>query len=180
MSNFAPPEFVAAGLADAGMPQSQAAWVQSANAVVAEVCASVPRCYVLDVARAALETGLAKWRDDRLAYIAKAPWSGDALAAVAKLTARTLRATFTAPKKCLVLDMDNTLWGGVIGEAGMEGIQLGPDYPGNVFLDFQKRVLSLRDRGVLLAAASKNNAADVEASLSAIIRAAQLAHAPAV
>lgn len=163
VSTFAPPEFVAAGLADGG---SQAAWVQSVNAAVVEVCAAVPRCYVLDVARAAMETGMAKWRDDRLAYLAKAPWSGDALASVAKLTARTLRATFTAPKKCLVLDMDHTLWGGVIGEAGMEGIALGPDYPGNVFVDFQKRVLSLRDRGILLAAASKNNAAEVEAVLA--------------
>ena len=163
VSNFAPPEFVAAGLADAGY---QAAWVHSVNAAVTEVCAAVPRCYVLDVARAAGETGLARWRDDRLAYIAKAPMSGDALAAVAKLTARTLRAFFTLPKKCLVVDMDNTLWGGVIGEAGMEGIALGPDYPGNVFVDFQKKLLSLRDRGILLAAASKNNSADVEAVLA--------------
>jgi FkbH-like protein len=136
------------------------------NTAVAEICAGVPRCSVLDVARAAAETGLSRWRDDRLAFLAKAPWSGDALTAVAKLTARSLRATFTTPKKCLVLDMDNTLWGGVIGEAGMEGIQLGPDYPGNVFVDFQRRVLSLRDRGVLLAAASKNNAADVETVLA--------------
>lgn len=163
VSNFAPPEFVAAGLADAG---SQTAWVQAVNAALAEVCAAVTRCYVLDVARAAMETGLSRWRDDRLAYLAKAPWSAEALTAVAKLTARTLRAAFTAPKKCLVLDMDNTLWGGVIGEAGMEGIHLGPDYPGNVFVDFQKSVLSLRDRGILLAAASKNNTADVEAVLA--------------
>lgn len=163
VSNFAPPEFVAAGLADAG---GQTAWVESVNAAVAEVCAAVPGCYVLDIARAAVETGMSRWRDDRLAYLAKAPWSGDALTAVAKRISRTLRATVTTPKKCLVLDMDNTLWGGVIGEAGLEGIQLGPDYPGNVFVDFQKRVLSLRDRGVLLAAASKNNAADVEAVLA--------------
>ena len=62
--------------------------------------------------------------------------------------------------------MDNTLWGGVVGEAGLEGIALGPDYPGNVFVEFQRRILSLRDRGILLAAASKNNPADVEAVLA--------------
>lgn len=166
VSNFAPPEFVAAGLADAAQEHSQAAWVQSVNSAVAEVCAAVPRCYVLDIARAAVETGLTRWRDDRLAYVAKAPLGGDALAAVARLTARTLRAVSTTPKKCLVLDMDNTLWGGVIGEAGMEGIALGPDYPGNVFVDFQRRILSLRDRGILLAVASKNNSAEVEAVLA--------------
>ena len=163
VSNFTPPEFTAAGIADAG---AQAAWIAAVNTSLAGACAAVPQCFVLDVARAAVETGLSRWRDDRLAYLAKAPWSGDALLAVARAAARTLRAVLTPPKKCLVLDMDNTLWGGVIGEAGMEGIQLGPDYPGNVFVDFHKRVLSLRDRGVLLAAASKNNAPDVEAVLA--------------
>lgn len=81
---------------------------------------------------------------------------------VAKASARRLHAWFSTPSKCLVLDMDNTLWGGVLGEAGIDGIALGPDYPGNVFVDFQKRILALRDTGILLAAASKNNAADVE------------------
>lgn len=166
VSNFAPPLFVAAGLAEGLLAQSQTAWIQNANAALAEVCTRVPRAYVLDVARAAVETGMQRWQDDRLASVAKAPWSGEALAAVAKLTARSLRAAAVPPAKCLVLDMDNTLWGGVIGEAGMEGIALGPDYPGNVFVEWQRRILSLRDRGVLLAAASKNNAADVEAVLA--------------
>jgi FkbH-like protein len=81
---------------------------------------------------------------------------------VAKASARRLHAWFSTPSKCLVLDMDSILWGGVLGEAGIEGIALGTDYPGNVFVDFQKRILALRDTGILLAAASKNNAADVQ------------------
>lgn len=65
-------------------------------------------------------------------------------------------------KKCLVLDCDNTLWGGVIGEDGIEGIQLdGHDYPGRVYYDFQKNVLQLAERGVLIALCSKNNEQDV-------------------
>lgn len=163
VSNFTPPEVAAAGLADASLIHSQAGWVHSVNLAMAEVCTAVPRTSVLDVARIAVETGMHRWRDDRLAFMAKAPLSGEALAALARLSARSLRAAAVPPKKCLVLDMDNTLWGGVVGEAGIEGIALGPDYPGNVFMEFQRRILSLRDRGVLLAAASKNNPADVEA-----------------
>ncbi|MGM9868302.1 MAG: HAD-IIIC family phosphatase [Sodaliphilus sp.] len=65
-------------------------------------------------------------------------------------------------KKCLVLDLDNTLWGGVLGEAGIEGIKIGGDYPGNAFLCWQQALLELKRHGVILAVCSKNNAADVE------------------
>ena len=63
-------------------------------------------------------------------------------------------------KKCLVLDLDNTLWGGVVGEEGKDGIKLGPDKEGRVFLDFQKSILELFERGVILAINSKNNYED--------------------
>ena len=63
-------------------------------------------------------------------------------------------------RKCLVIDMDNTLWGGIVGEDGFEGIQLGPKPPGNAFLDFQKYILSLFERGIILAINSKNNYED--------------------
>lgn len=64
-------------------------------------------------------------------------------------------------KKCLILDLDNTLWGGVLGEDGINGIKTGGDYPGNAFLDFQKSILQLHNAGVILAVCSKNNEADV-------------------
>ena len=166
VSNFVPSLWCAAGLADGALGTSQAGFVQRLNEDLATVCAGSPDVQVLDAARLACETGLDRWRDERLEYLAKAPWSSDACVAVAKAVARRVRPWFVAPKKCLVLDMDNTLWGGVLGEVGSDGIALGPDYPGNVFLDFQRRVLALRDGGILLAAASKNNAADVEEVLN--------------
>jgi len=64
-------------------------------------------------------------------------------------------------KKCLVLDLDNTLWGGIIGEEGLEGIQLGPDKNGKPFYEFQKYILALFKRGIILAVNSKNNPDDV-------------------
>lgn len=64
-------------------------------------------------------------------------------------------------KKCLVLDLDNTLWGGVLGEEGIEGIQIGGDYPGKAFLYWQEALLQLSKNGVILTVCSKNNEQDV-------------------
>ena len=60
-------------------------------------------------------------------------------------------------KKCIVLDLDNTLWGGIVGEDGFNGIRLGPEPPGNTYLEFQQILLSLYQRGIILAINSKNN-----------------------
>lgn len=64
-------------------------------------------------------------------------------------------------KKCLVLDLDNTLWGGVLGEDGIDGIQLGGEYPGRAFSYWQRSLLELSRNGLILAICSKNNEADV-------------------
>lgn len=71
-------------------------------------------------------------------------------------------ASFSKPaKKCLVLDLDNTLWGGVLGEDGAEHLKIGGDYPGKAFHFFQEQILELQKRGIILAICSKNNESDV-------------------
>ena len=60
-------------------------------------------------------------------------------------------------KRCIVLDLDNTLWGGIVGEEGFNGIKLGSDPSGKAFVEFQKHLLALQNRGILLAINSKNN-----------------------
>jgi FkbH-like protein len=60
-------------------------------------------------------------------------------------------------KKCIVLDLDNTIWGGIVGEDGLDGISLGPTPPGNAYVEFQRILLSLQKRGIILAINSKNN-----------------------
>jgi len=72
-----------------------------------------------------------------------------------------LRESRPAPK-CVVLDCDNTLWGGVVGEDGVGGIELGTAFPGSAYNEFQKTLRALKDRGVLLAIASKNNPQEVD------------------
>ena len=73
-----------------------------------------------------------------------------------------VKTIYEPTKKCLVLDLDNTLWGGVLGEDGIEGIKLGNSFKGEKFRDFQRYILSLKARGILLAIASKNNITDVK------------------
>jgi len=60
-------------------------------------------------------------------------------------------------KKCIVLDLDNTLWGGIAGEDGFDGINLGPTPPGNAYVELQRHILALHQRGIILAINSKNN-----------------------
>ncbi|MFH1606873.1 MAG: HAD-IIIC family phosphatase [Nanoarchaeota archaeon] len=71
-----------------------------------------------------------------------------------------IKPLMSLTKKCIVLDLDNTLWGGIIGEDGLEGIKLGPTSEGRPFLEFQKYILSLFNRGIILAINSKNNPED--------------------
>ncbi|MCQ2343456.1 MAG: HAD-IIIC family phosphatase [Paludibacteraceae bacterium] len=74
---------------------------------------------------------------------------------------RKLSSIALKRKKCLVLDLDNTLWGGILGEDGIEGIKIGGDYPGKAFLYWQKALLGLSRSGVILTICSKNNEHDV-------------------
>lgn len=99
--------------------------------------------------------------DARTAYLYRQPWRETFWLEVARDLARALATARVAPHKCLVLDCDDTLWGGIVGEVGLGGIALGDDFPGSVYLDFQRQILALHDRGVLLALASKNDEASV-------------------
>jgi len=166
IGNLPAPPWKAAGLADAMVENSLEVILRSVNDRIAQFCRIVSGAAIFDVHGLGCETGWKNWRDSRMAALARAPYSSEAMSAIARLAARHFRSWSGVPKKCLVLDMDDTLWGGVLGELGRDGIHLGPDYPGNVFVDFQRRLLALSDRGVLLAAASKNNAANVEVVLS--------------
>jgi FkbH-like protein len=158
--NLAPPRHPAAGLADPGLEISQLTVVQRLNDRVAGACRQIADCHVVDYARAVLETGLRRWADLRLLRRGRIPFGTDGQIATGRLLARAIRAARKPPCKCLVLDLDNTLWGGVLGEDGAGGIRLGEDHPGNAFKEFQSALHSLRDRGILLAVASKNDERD--------------------
>lgn len=88
------------------------------------------------------------------------PFSEDGVVLLSRHVAAGLRALTTGPRKVLVLDLDNTLWGGVVGEAGPLGVELGDSPRGEAFRAFQRHVKALAQQGVVLAVCSKNNDAD--------------------
>lgn len=113
---------------------------------------------LLDVAHLAETVGLSRFHDAKLWNLAKLPFSSTVLPLYADHVCRLLAALRGKSKKCLVLDLDNTVWGGVIGDDGLEGILIGQgDATGEAHLDVQRTALSLRQRGVVLAVSSKNN-----------------------
>jgi FkbH-like protein len=96
------------------------------------------------------------WFDERYWFHSKHAFSLEALGLVAFQAARVIKGIKGQALKCIVLDLDNTLWGGVIGDDGLEGIRLGVGAEGEAFLDFQKYLISLKKRGVILTVCSKN------------------------
>jgi len=105
-------------------------------------------------------------RDDRLHRYADLPYTDGALAALATEVRRVAQARLGLSRKALALDLDDTLWGGVLGEVGAAGVQLGGLYPGNCYLHLQRAVARLRQQGVVLVLVSKNDAEPVQQALS--------------
>lgn len=104
--------------------------------------------------------GLSQSRDERLWFTSKQLWSIELTIDIAHEIVRLIQFRKTVPKKVLVTDLDNTLWGGIVGEDGLDGIELGDtSAPGQAFKAFQRYLLSLSERGVLLAICSKSDGA---------------------
>ena len=127
------------------------------NFLLMQGCQEVKNVYLLDLDALQASCGREKFSDPKLYYIAKMPVSVDVLPAVAKKVIDQIQALRGVTKKCLVLDLDNTLWGGVIGDDGLSGIQIGELGTGHAFSDFQAWLKQMKNRGMLLAVCSKNN-----------------------
>jgi len=117
--------------------------------------------FVFDLAACAERFGTARARDARSYVAAHVPFSAAFMPVAARALADVVAPLFVAPRKCVVVDGDNTLWGGVLGEEGPEGVKLGSEYPGVLFRRFQLYLKALQSQGTLLALNSKNNRADV-------------------
>jgi FkbH-like protein len=152
-----------AGIHDAQAARSETRWwAELKSGLGAFLRDSVAAATFLDLDEVVLQVGRSRFFDLRLWYSARFPFTPEAGREIARRL-MALASVMRSPKaKVIVLDADNTLWGGIIGEDGMDGIALGPDYPGNAFVQFQRRLLDFQQRGFLLAMCSKNNAADVD------------------
>jgi len=123
--------------------------------------AAIAGVEILEFADIIANVGRLAARDVPMERAASAPYSPSVYRQLGINIARALRKRCLPPRKVLALDCDNTLWGGIIGEDGFAGIQLGEDAAGRAFRAFQSEVLALKERGVLLVLVSKNLAEDV-------------------
>ena len=117
-----------------------------------------PEILILDLDSLQRYFGIERSLDDRKWYLYRQPYTEAFWNELGRQLAESLTRQRIAAKKCIVIDCDNTLWGGIIGEDGLAGIALGEDYPGSVFRDFQHQLLTLRSQGVMVAICSKNEA----------------------
>lgn len=160
--NIALPAEPKLGIYDAKADDGQGALIARLNQALAAVAREVADVHVVDYATLVARHGARHWYDERMRHYARAPIASAMQPYLAAEYVKAFRALAGLTCKCLVLDLDNTLWGGVIGEDGINGIALGPNYPGSAFVAFQRHILDLYHRGVILACASKNNPSDVE------------------
>jgi FkbH-like protein len=117
---------------------------------------------IIDIEQIAGVYGKSSWNDPTLWYVAKQYPATDAIPMLARRQAALIRGIFGLTSKCLALDLDGTLWGGIIGEDGLPGIKLGGSAEGEAFVAFQRYLKSLQGRGVILAVCSKNNEDDAK------------------
>ncbi len=156
LTTLAPPADPLFGGFDARIDGSPRAMIEAFN----QKLAAIDGVLIVDVAAVATSVGTAQWHDRRAWHRAKLPFAVEATPLFADHVCRVIGAARGRARKCLVLDLDNTLWGGVIGDDGVDGIVIGQgSAAGEAHLAIQTLALDLRTRGVVLAVCSKNEEA---------------------
>jgi len=147
---------------DANLSQSLPNAIAELNRRLARMCRNTSACVFFDLDRLAARYGRSHWRDERMFLASRLPVASQFFGFYAKGLVRSFSSLLRAPRKILCTDLDNTLWGGILGEDGTDGIATGAAYPGNCYWNYQRYLKQLSTRGILLAIVSKNNRADVE------------------
>jgi FkbH-like protein len=161
LHSFARPTYPALGIYDRRVGAGQIDSIDRLNALVRSEAARRTDVYVLDVEQLVIEIGSSAFFDRRMYAIAKVPYGSEALSRLALEHVKYLRAFLGRAKKVLVLDADNTIWGGIVGEDGLDGIRLDSDSAAAGYLELQRHVAELGRKGVVLALNSSNERADV-------------------
>lgn len=136
-------------------------WRRRAHTMISELAVEIEGLTTIDPAPVLAKVGQATWFAPRFWYHGKFPCHPNALLALGRTVADTLRCLLERPVKVIACDLDNTLWGGVVGEDGRDGLELDVHGAGAPFLRLQAFLKHLAERGVLLVAVSKNNEEDV-------------------
>jgi FkbH-like protein len=147
----------ALGQADSHSERGLRALLNDANRIMESAIAELADTHALDVDDLIAEVGRARTDPGKYWHLGRVPFSNEFGQALARRVLGFLLALAGHTTRVMVLDLDNTLWGGVLGEDGREGLKLGGAYPGSAFQEFQRTLRSLSRRGIALAVASKND-----------------------
>lgn len=150
-----------AGILDMQRDTSEVQVLTDINRELFLLCKQYSDTYLLDLHTLIYAMGWSQAFDARAWHLSKNPYSKKAMLSIGQEYGKFLQVMLGHIRKCVVLDCDNTLWGGIVGETGCHGITLGHDYPGNCYQSLQREVLQLYHRGILVALCSKNNEEDV-------------------
>ena len=161
--NFPRPPGLRFGIADTSSDTGEQYFYGELNRWMSDAFMDDPQVTVVDISHAVSRAGSEKSWNPRMYHLAKIEWDGPAVRYIADLLSRCCRALVRPAHKCIVVDLDNTLWGGVLGEEGVDGVRVGQGDPASeAFAAFQRSLLDMKARGIILAICSKNNFSDVE------------------
>ena len=165
--NFDRPSFRLLGNSDISDYRGKTNFIFGLNRKMYDYAQEHNTFFVNDVDYLAASYGLEKWANPLFWHMYKYSLCLDAIPYLAKSVADIIKSIYGKNKKVMVCDLDNTLWGGVVGDDGVEGIQIGPEVPaGQVYSEFQSYIKELKSIGVLLAVNSKNDEENAIAGLN--------------
>lgn len=145
------------GLADGAEPRGRQALIDRANALLAEAVAGLDDVHLIDMAALVAEMGQQAAAPAQFWHLGRMPFSEGFNGLLARRVIGGLLSLRGKTARILMIDLDNTLWGGVLGEDGIEGVALGGAYPGTAYVAFQQAIRALAARGIALALTSKND-----------------------
>jgi FkbH-like protein len=160
ITNFVIPTYSPFGIFETKAEYSLQDMVKDLNSLMVEESRKTPSLYVYDFNGFVTRYGEKNVFDFRQFHYGDIKVALDYIPYLAEDLMGYIKPATGRNRKCIVLDLDNTLWGGIVGEDGFEGIKLGPKSPGSAYIEFQRHLLSLHHRGIILAINSKNNPDD--------------------
>lgn len=166
-NNFDRPNYRLLGNRDIWDYRGRSNYISRLNQLFYSYAQSHANFYINDLEYISQDYGLAKWSDSKYWHMYKYAMCMDAVPYVAQSIANIIKSIYGKNKKVLALDLDNTLWGGIVGDDGVEGIKIGPEISkGQVYAEFQAYCKALKDIGVVLAIDSKNDLENALAGLN--------------
>lgn len=166
-NNFDRPNYRLMGNRDIWDYRGRSNYISRLNQKFYEYAQSHDNFYINDLEYISQDYGLSEWNNSLYWHMYKCAMCMDAIPYVAQSVANIIKSIYGKNKKVLALDLDNTLWGGVVGDDGVEGIKIGPEVSkGQVYTEFQEYCKKLKDIGVILVVDSKNEMDSAMAGLN--------------